>query len=582
LLGALALLSCARLKPSSRSAVPPQPIPLVNLEPQTPRPLETHPIHETNLSEFPAAGQPAMGTSMASPPPVIAAASGSQKIANAPQDGHGTPVSFDLKDVDVREVLKLLAGVSGKEIIATDDVGGTITIKLDNVPWEDALDLIAKTQNLEVERMGNVIRVTSAARAAADEFARERSEPLRTEFFRLRYARAGHVADLLNGAPPAPDEIRGGEESMSAPYGLMPSRFGSLSRAMSRRDAGFRPPMQPVILSSRGRASADEPTNTLIVTDVQRGLDGARRLVDAIDIPAPQVEIDSRIVEVNVNFERNLGIQWGYRFAASPQTGNPTGLNFPGTIGFGGMPVQQGVPGLNSGIDPLTGTIIPFISDFPAGGGFGAGSGSALDLVLGSIDASQFLDTRLTQLEQRGVAKVLSRPRVVTRNNEEAEIKSVDILRVRLPASTVIGGYGLGVAFQSFEVGVELRVRPQVSSDGYVLLDLTAISSSLDNSQQIDSIPAQQERETEGHVLLRDGQTFVIGGIYRIEDSRSESGMPFLEGIPGLGWLFGGTSHLKKKQDLVIFVTPHSVRGTSNAELPEARQLWLNRGEPGS
>jgi len=479
-------------------------------------------------------------------------------------------------------VLRLLAEVSGTEIVATDDVHGRVTVKLDNVPWDEALEIIAKTVNLNVERLGNVVRITSAARAEADEEARERSEALRTELFRLRFARAAYVAELLAGerthlaasagfegaAEEFPDEM-----GTNPPFATPPRREAAAAAKLPAR-------VRVSLLSQRGSAIADEPSNTLIVTDVQRGLAAARQVIQAIDRPAPQVEIESRIVETTDQYDRAIGVQWGYRYAASALTGNPTGLNFPGSVTFGGASTS----GLNSGVDPVTGLLIPFIADFPAGGGLTAGHGSALDLALGSLNQSQMLDLRLTQLENAEKIKIISRPRIITRNNQQAVIKSVDILRVRLPGSTIFGGYGLGVAFQSIEVGVMLKVRPQVSADGFILLDLQAVSSSLVPNEQVDNIPVQSERATESHVLLRDGQTLVVGGIYRLQHTVQNQGMPYLQTIPGLGWLFGEAERHDTRTDLVIFVTPHRIPTDPALEagtLPTGSQLWLNRSASG-
>ncbi len=490
-------------------------------------------------------------------------------------------MSFDFHDADVRGVIRMLAGVSGREIIATDDVRGGLTLKLDNVPWEDALAIIARTLNLNIERLGNVIRVTTAERAEADEQARSRTELLHTEVFALRFAHATSVADLLMGERPS--RIPRGDGTAVVLYPDEVYASGAVgpprsSPAPARATAVAR---RPGILSQRGGATADDPTNSLIVSDVQRGIEAVRDVIAHIDRPAPQVEIESRIVEVSDNFERSLGVQWGYRYIASSRTGNPTGFNFPGSVGLGGVQTPLNKAGLNTGVDPVTGAIIPFIADFPALGSFGPGSGSAIDLVLGSIDQSQFLDVRLTQLEDEGKLKVISRPRIITRNNQEAVIKSVDVIRIRLPSSTVIGGYANGLAAQSVEVGVALRVRPQASADGYIMLDLRAISSSLDRVRQVDNIPVQQERETESHVLLRDGQTLVVGGIYRVEERVEWAGIPFLQSIPGLGWLFGSVANSNQREDLVIFVTPHRVSLDpvleAGSALPPARQLWLNR-----
>lgn len=580
---------CSNMNSPWTYKAPPPPAPTSGYEipipeaPPSPRPLSGPSGPPPALAPPTASNRTGLSATVSAAPPV--AVHYDPLGGHSPQEGQGAPVSFDFRDADVRGVLRMLADVSGKEIVATDDVRGGITLKLDNTPWDAALDIVARTMNLSVERFSNLIRVTSAARAEADEEARARTELLHTEMFPLRFAHAATVADMLNGdkirapfsrndlgGPPVtlyPDEVYG--LGLIAPRGAPPQRQIQA--------------VKPGILSPRGSATADEPTNTLIVSDVQRAIESVRDVIATIDRPAPQVEIESRIVEVRDDFERDLGVQWGYKYTASPATGNPTGYNFPGTIAFGGAQTVPPEVGLNNGIDPVTGALIPFVADFPAGGNFGPGNGSALDLVLGAIDQSQFVDVRLTQLEQLHKLKIIARPRVVTRNNQEATIKSVDVLRVRLPQSTVIGGYAVGVATQAIEVGIELKIRPQVSSDGFVLLDLKAISSNLNPAEQVDNIPVQQERETESHVLLREGQTLVIGGIYRTQKATNTSGIPYLDAVPGLGWLFGSVNSASQREDLVIFVTPHHmtiVPGWPAAGvLPPARQLWLNRTTPG-
>ena len=506
-----------------------------------------------------------------------------------PQIGHGAPVSFDFRDTDIRTVLRMLATVSRTEIIATDDVHGHVTLKLDEVPWDEALEIIGHTLDLTVERAGNLIRVSSAAKSQEEQEARERSETLHTDMYRLRFAHAAYVAELLTGERThVSADAAADSDSAIAPnrdeMAETPPRRGGPPQAL--------PPFNRLgLLSQRGSAIADEPSNTLIVTDVQRGLDSARQVISEIDRPAPQVQIESKIVETSISFDREMGIQWGYRYARSAATGNPTGLNFPGSVVVGGATPQPGpngtTTGLNSGIDPITGAVIPFIADFPQNT-LTAGSGSAVDLVLGSVNQSQLLDLRLDQLESTNRVKVISRPRIITRNNQEAVIKSVQIVRVRLPQSTILGGFTYGYARQVFateriEVGVLLRVRPQVSADGYILLDLVAVSSTLLN-QTVDNIPLQDERATESHVLLRDGQTLVVGGVYRMEDQFQVSGFPYLSRILGLGWLFGGISHQNRRENLMIFITPHRVDtggAFAGEPLPPASQLWLNRNSSG-
>jgi type IV pilus assembly protein PilQ len=231
---------------------------------------------------------------------------------------------------------------------------------------------------------------------------------------------------------------------------------------------------------------------------------------------------------------------------------------------------------------------VPFIADFPAS--TSAGSGSALDLVLGSLSGSQSLAVRLSALEREGKARVVSRPRVVTINNKVAEIKSRRTVRVpKISGSLNVGGAGStqggGDAFQEFDVGVTLKITPQISSDGFVLLDVSAESSELATpsvtssapSAFIPVIPDSLLRTASSNVLIRAGETFVLGGILSDGLRREEEGTPYLRKIPGLGWLFRGDTNSRVKDELLVFITPKIVPGVPVASLPSAQQLWETR-----
>jgi type IV pilus assembly protein PilQ len=326
------------------------------------------------------------------------------------------------------------------------------------------------------------------------------------------------------------------------------------------------------VLTPRGSVLVDEFSNTLIVRDVGLGIRNARELVRRLDVQTPQVLIESNIVEATTDFARELGVQWGYRRSVGPQTGTSTGVNFPGTVNFGGS-------GLTSSASNL-----PFMVDFPAGGNFAPGAGSALDLALGSLDGSHSLDIRLTALEERGKGRIISRPRVVTLNNVPSTIKSLTILRVRLPSTGTVISTGAGgqagsseSATEKIETGIILTVTPQVSSDGYVLLDLFVKSSQADFTRTVDNIPTEITREATSHLLVRDGQTVVLGGIYRDTWTDNLSGLPFFSSIPGLRWLFQSESKSKRREDLLVFLTPRVLVGSNSQALPSAADLWQHR-----
>jgi len=468
----------------------------------------------------------------------------------AHQPYHGQHVSIDLKDADVHNVLRLLAEVSKLNIVATDEVRGKVTLRLFDVPWDQALDIVLQVLNLESEQEGNVIRISTVKRLREEreelqkaQEAAKAVEPLRIEYIRVNYAKATKLADIISGRA-------AGARAAGRPGGTS-----------GQSELG--------VLTNRGSVLVDEFSNTLVVRDIQRGIDSARELVRRLDVQVPQVLIESNIVEATTSFARDLGVQWGYRYLAGPNTGNPTGVNFPGRIGFGGSGLGTGAGG------------VPFIADFPAN--VAAGSGSALDLALGSIDNSQALDLRISALEQQGKARIISRPRVVTLNNIAATIKSLTILRVKLPGTGTVINTGAGgaagaasTATEKIETGIILVVTPQVSSDGYVLLDMFAKSSQADFTRQVDDIPTEISREANSHILIKDGQTVVLGGIYRDNLADTRTGLPFLKDIPGLGWLFRDLKKRDDREDLIVFLTPR-VMGGAHAELPSAAELWTHR-----
>ncbi len=494
--------------------------------------------------------EPAVPGAGVSTRPVLAEGAPTQAAAPERRPMYvGQRVSLDFKEADVHNVLRLLADVSKLNIVATEDVKGKVTLRLYDVPWDQALDILLQTMNLESVQEGNVIRISTVKRLREEREEKQKAleaakvlEPLKVEYIRVNYTKAKNLADIISGA--------------------------ARSRATGTAQRGAQ--VEEGVLTNRGSVFVDELSNTLIVRDIQRGIDNARELVRRLDVQTPQVLIESSIVEATTDFARDLGVQWGYRFLAGPATGNPTGVNFPGTIGVGGG-------GLGTG-----GSGVPFIADFPATQAV-PGAGSALSLALGSLDGSQALDMRLTAFERQGKARIVSRPRVVTLNNVPATIKSLTIIRVRLPSTGTVINTGAGgaagaasAATEKIETGIILVVTPQVSSDGFILLDMSTKSSQADFARTVDQIPTEITREANSHILVKSGQTIVLGGIYRDTISETRTGIPFLKDIPGLGWLFRNLTKSDRREDLLVFLTPR-ILGAPSAELPTAEELWKNR-----
>jgi type IV pilus assembly protein PilQ len=485
------------------------------------------------------------------PPPVPAR----QRVVDAPAYG-GNRISLDLKDADIQNVLRLLADVSGLNIIATDDVKGKVTLHLTDVPWDQVLDLVLRSNQLEQSRDGNVVRISTvtrlreereALRAAQD--AEREVEPLRVRYVRVNYARADD--ELV-------DKVKG-------------------------------------VLTERGSVTFDERTNTIIVRDIQRGINDADELIRQLDEQSPQVLIEAQIVEATEDFARGLGVQWGFSDIQSVATGNPTGQNFPGSIAVGGGSTGTGTaPPISPGGATGTGVVrpgLPFLADFPVpsgfGSGFGGGTAAALDLALGSLDGSKALTARLTALEEEGKGKVISRPRVITMNNVAATIQSLTILRVKLPSTgTVIntgtGGVAGGAsnATEKINTGITLVVTPQVSQDGFVLMSIFAKSSQPDFTRTVDGIPNEVSREANSNVLVPNGETVVLGGIFRNTQDDREAGLPYLRSVPALGWMFKRMLRASHREELLVFLTPRIV-SSGTARLPSSERLWEGRRRGG-
>lgn len=484
----------------------------------------------------------------------------------------GRKISLDFKNADVHDVFRILADVSGLNIVATDDVKARVTLRLLEVPWDQALDVVLQANGLEKNQLGNVLSISTTRRLETERNARllaqnanQKLSPLETAYVRINYIKATDVVTMITYE----------EEQQISTGG---ASGGGARRAGAGGGVGGK--TQVALMSPRGTLAADPTTNVVIIRDTANRIAAIRELIQNIDIQTPQVVIESYLITTNENINRDLGIQWGYGYRAGPGTGNPTGRNFPGRIGLGGTGLGTGSGG------------VPFIADFPAS--TSAGSGSALDLVLGSLSGSQALSVRLSALEREGKARVISRPRVVTINNKVAEIKSRRTVRVPdISGSLNVGGAGStqggGDAFQEFDVGVTLKITPQISSDGFVLLDVSAESSELAPASVTPSgpssffpiIPDTLLRTASSNVLIRAGDTFVLGGILSDSLSGAEEGTPYLRKVPGLGWLFRGNTNSRTKDELLVFITPKLMPGVPVASLPSAQQLWETRPQEG-
>ena len=423
----------------------------------------------------------------------------------------GKLISLDLQDTDIDNALRIIAEVSNLNIVANEDVMGKVTLRLTDVPWDQALDVILKTHGLDKVLEGNVMRIAPI-------------DKLRVERESLKQAQ---IADM---------------ELAQLVVKYIRVSYGKASELKS---------LVETVLSERGTVAYDERSNQLIVKDIQSGIDNVTELVSKVDLRTPQVLLETQIVEASRNLTRDLGSELGFQYIQSPSTGNGTGLNFPSAISVGGTLANNGLGA----------------SAFPAA--VSTTAGSAVSMLFDSADGSKTLELRLTQLESEGRIRIVSRPAVATTNNKPAEIKSVEKYRVRLPSvgTSVATGQGStangtgGAATEVIEAGIVLNVTQQASPDYYILLDIKAKSSTFGNST-VEGIPNEIERSASSSVLVSSGQTFALGGIYKLMDKDDVTGVPFIKDIPVLGTFFRRLQTTNTDEELLFFITPRIVEGS--------------------
>ncbi len=419
----------------------------------------------------------------------------------------GMRISLEFKEADIRDVFRLIAEVSKLNIIVTDDVKGNVTVRMKNIPWDQALDVILQTNNLGMVRVGNVVRISPLDRLRKEEKERlefieetKKKEPLITRLIPVNYASASEIS------------------------------------------AQIKP-----LLTERGTIQVDARTNTIIVKDVRKIVDESEKLVRTLDLQTPQVLIEARIVEANTNFTKEIGVQWGGRFSASPSYGTPTGLYFPNTIGVSGFTDLSGRPTREVG----SAEVPNFVVNLPASVGIGTGGG--IGFTFGSLNNSAILDLRLSAMEAVGEGKVISSPRVVTLDNREAEIKQ----GISIPFETVSQA---GTQTQFIDATLSLKVTPHVTADRTVIMKIKAEKNAPNTAiRSAGGVPSIDKKEASTEILIRDGETAVIGGIYTITKAKTMAGVPWFSKIPVIGWLFRKTTYTDETKELVVFITPRVI-----------------------
>ncbi len=413
----------------------------------------------------------------------------------------GKKITIDLMDADIVNVIRLLGDVSGKNVVVSEEVKGRVTLKLKNVPWDQALDVILKTKDLGQETKGGIIRVVPQAKLDT-----EREQ-------RLKLA-----------------EDR--EKKLPTTVRLIPVNYAVANELT---------PQVEKLLSARGKVTFDARTNVIIVEDIRDNLEQAERLVRTLDTQTPLVLIEARMVEASTKFSRTLGIQWGGSLSFTQALGNPTGLIFPNSVAVAGTADQGAV-----GVGPIP-TPPGFAVNLPA-----ANNNSSLGMSLGSIGNIGILNARITAAEASGQAKVISSPRITTLNNKRARIsQGTDITIPSVTLNTV--------SIQKVTANLELDVIPHVSADGSILMNVKITNNVPNFDQRTQNIPAVSTKEAETEMLVRDGDTAVIGGIYTRQTSENYEQTPFLGSIPILGWLFKSYQEADSRTEMLVFLTPRII-----------------------
>lgn len=423
----------------------------------------------------------------------------------------GRRIDLDFKDADIHNILRLISEVGEINVITADNVQGRVTIRMLDVPWDQALEVILQAKGLGMVRKDNLVRV-----APIEQLEKEREAEI---------ARQRQQAEL------APLETR-----------LVPVSYASADDIA---------PRVRELLSNRGTVSVDTRTNMLITRDIVEQLDNIERLVRVLDTQTPQVLIEARLIEASSQYTRDIGIQWGGSSLFTSQTGNPTGLNFPSDITVAGGVESAGSP--TQGLNPFGSQASQpnFLVNLPAA--TGAGSGGALGITLGSLSGNVNLSVRLSAAESMGTIRIISSPRVLTLDNKEANIKQGTLI----PFSTV-SAQGTQVQFQ--EATLSLTVTPHVTADGSVSMKVQVTRDEPDFGRLgANGQPTILKRDATTELLVPDGNTAVIGGIYTRNTGRNVNQVPFFGDIPVLGALFKNKSFREDRNELLIFITPRIV-----------------------
>jgi type IV pilus assembly protein PilQ len=452
-------------------------------------------------------------------------------VPDAKKEYKGERLTLNFQDIETRAVLQLLADASGQNIVVSDTVTGSVTLRLQNVPWDQALDIVLRTKGLDKRQEGNVIIVAPSAELATREKAElaakkdiQELEPLRTEYLQVNYAKAADIAALLKGTGTAAAGASGGGSSNS-------------------------------VLSARGHVSVDDRTNTLLLQDTVDRIADVRRMVATLDIPVKQVLIETRIVVVTNDYERDLGAMFG--LTATRHNGTNGLFETTGTAAGTDQGISSAISNLGT-----TGSVYPVTvpTGSTATNRYNVNlpvASPAGSIALGILGSDFLVDLELdaAQTENRGT--VIASPKIITANQHEATIRQ----GVEIPYQQSASSGATTIAFK--DAVLSLKVKPLITPDNRIILDLTVSDDTVGQTVVASggvNVPSINTRTIDTQVVLNDGQTVVLGGILTTNHTDAETKVPWLGDVPVLGNLFKNTTKTDDKDELLVFVTPKIVR----------------------
>ena len=434
----------------------------------------------------------------------------------------GEKISLNFQNIEVRAVLQIVADFANLNLVASDAVAGEITLRLKTVPWDQALDIVLKTKGLDKRLQGNVLIVAPAADLAAQELAELENKqqisdlaPLRTELIRVKYANASEIVGMIQG---------GGQAGQAGA-----NNFGGNANRGQNGEEGA-----AGILSERGSVIVDDRTNSIILTETQDRINQLRRLLEQIDIPVKQVLIEARIVKASDSFKRESGIRWG-------SAGDITMGDDNASLLYGNN--LETIGALRAGEVPADNLIVDL----------GTSSGRTGGIAFGTVDSDFLLDLELELYESEGTGETISRPTIITSDKSTASVNSGS----QIPYQSDTGGGATATAFINATVG--LTVTPQITPDDRIILQLNVTNNSR-GDPTADGPPAIDTESIQTEVIVDDGETVVLGGLYQTRTDLIQLKTPLLGDLPVVGRLFRNSARTNDKDELLIFITPRIIR----------------------